>query len=64
MKLTDQTVRISELAGQVNGFAENKEYDLAHSALDEIFVKVRHLHMQLNDLRRQDDFSTKLKEGP
>lgn len=59
MKLSDNTVRISDLSGQVCGFAENKAYDEAYKALDEIVLKVCHLHRQIDDLKRQDEFCKK-----
>jgi len=64
MKLSDNTGRISDLAGQVRVFAEKKAYLEAYKALDEIVLQVCHAHSQLDDLMRNDDYSAILKKGP
>ena len=56
MTLTNNTARICELAGMVNGYADRREYEKAHCALDDIESKVRKLRRHIDNLQNVSYF--------
>ena len=55
MTLTNHTQRIEELSHQVRNYADQREYEEAHSALDEIVIKVCKLHRHIDNLQLKTD---------
>lgn len=51
MTLTNHTVQICKLAGMVNGYADKREYEKAHCALDDIEKKVHELRRHIDHLQ-------------
>lgn len=51
MTLTNHTRRIEELAGDVVRFADAREYENAHLALDTIVMKVQELRRYIEHLQ-------------
>lgn len=55
MTLTDNVQRVANLANDVMRFADRSEYEEAHSALDDISIKVLKLHRHIDNLQRKAD---------
>ena len=51
MTLTNHTRRIEELAGQVQGFADTREYEKAQCAIDDIESKCHKLRRHIEQLQ-------------
>ncbi len=62
MTLTNHTKRIEELAGVVTILCDNRKYEEAHCALDDIEAKVhalrRHVDILQNVFLRQENLSS------
>jgi len=57
--LTNNTKRIEELAGAVMILCDNKKYEEAHVALDDIEKKVRELRRHIDHLQFVTQFNLK-----
>ena len=51
MTITNHIRRIEDLAEQVIGFVDSREYEMAHSALDDIEKRTRLAHEHLDHLQ-------------
>ena len=56
MTLTNNTKRIEELAGAVTILIDNKQYEQAHIAIDELQSKVHALRRHVEHLQNVSDF--------
>ena len=63
MTLTNHTQRIEELAHQVLNYADQRSYEEAHEALDEIEKEVRELRRHIDHLQFVTHFSLKAYFG-
>lgn len=55
MTITNQTKCIAELADQIQGIIDSREYELAHSVLDDIETKARLAHRHIDNLQLKAD---------
>ncbi len=63
MTLTNNTQRIEELAGAVTILADNRKYEEAHCALDDIESKVHAVRRHLEKLQWLEPKGTTPKYG-
>jgi len=60
--LTNHTKRIEELAGAVTILADNRKYEEAHCALDDIVSKVHKLRRHIDNLQLKADCAARPAE--
>ncbi len=63
MTLTDNIRNIEELANLVIEYADVREYESAHCALDDIEKKVRALHRHIDQLQLKADCAARPAGG-
>lgn len=63
MTLTNNIVRIQELADGVKCFVDDKKYHLAHSYLDDIMGHVYKLRRHIEHLQNVSDFCPRPEGG-